>query len=112
MTSIVNRGKPAIQVKRELTASVNCPNCQAIMGLDATDVDIGNIIQCSKCKKKTYYPFEKPWYRKAKNITFYIFSVVVSYFIGIASSVSYDVYKEPKIEPKNNSAATQQIQRK
>lgn len=94
MTSIVNQGKPVLKVQRSLTAIISCPNCNELMAMDSDNVDIGNIVKCSYCKKKTYYPFDKPWYRKTKLILSYLVSVIVAFSIGFATNIAFDKYKE------------------
>lgn len=64
------------------------------MNLDANDVDIGHVIQCAKCGKNTYYPFEKPWYKKAKLVTGYGFSLITSFLLGIGSNYAYQKLTE------------------
>lgn len=66
------------------------------MNLDANDVDIGHIIQCAKCKKNTYYPFEKPWYKKSKLVLGYVLSLTVSFLLGIGSNFAYQKLTETK----------------
>lgn len=105
MTTIVNRGQPALQIKREVKAIVNCPNCSDPMNLDANDVDIGHIIKCSKCSQNTYYPFEKPWYRKSKLVMGYIASLIISFALGIGSNFAFQKLTEaakPATETANN----------
>jgi uncharacterized paraquat-inducible protein A len=94
MTSIVNQGKPVLKVQKRLTAIISCPNCNELMAMDSDDVDIGNIVKCSCCKKKTYYPFDKPWYRKTKLIFSYLISVIAAFLIGFATNIVSDKYKE------------------
>ena len=96
MTTVVNRGQPALQIKREVKAIVNCPNCNDPMNLDANDVDLGHIIQCAKCRQNTYYPFEKPWYQKTKLVAGYIVSLLVSFVLGIGSNFAYQKITESK----------------
>lgn len=82
MAQIVNRGKPGYSLKKRQTVEVNCPNCDHIMSLDPEEVDIGHIVKCEGCDTKTYYPFEKPWYRKTRVILIWVVSVVISFMIG------------------------------
>ena len=96
MTTIVNRGQPALQIKREVKAIVPCPNCNAPMSLDANDVDIGHIIECAKCGKNTYYPFEKLWYQKTRLVVGYLLSIFVSFLLGIGSNFAYQKLTESK----------------
>jgi len=107
MTTIVNRGQPALRIKRELKAIVNCPNCNDPMNLDANDVDIGHIIQCAKCTKNTYYPFEKPWYRKSKLVVGYVLSLLVSFLLGIGSNFAFQKLNETGVTA-DKQALTQQ----
>lgn len=105
MTTVVNRGQPALRIKKEVTAIVNCPNCNDPMNLDANDVDIGHIIQCAKCSKNTYYPFEKPWYRKTKLVAGYVLSLIVSFLLGIGSNFAYQKLTENKSPAETQEAA-------
>ncbi len=84
MTDIVNRGAPHLTLKKQIHARVPCPNCDATLDLDADEVDIGHIIKCVECDKKTYYPFERPWYRRGKLFIGYLLSLVVAFALGIA----------------------------
>jgi ribosomal protein L37AE/L43A len=86
MSEIVNKGLPSLEIKKQIKVEISCPNCDNTIVLNANDVDIGHIIKCSKCNSKTYYPFEKPWYRKRKLIALYIISIVISFMIGLASN--------------------------
>lgn len=110
MTTVVNRGQPALRIKREVTAIVNCPNCNDPMNLDANDVDIGHIIQCAKCTKNTYYPFEKPWYRKTKLVFGYILSLIASFLLGIGSNFAYQKLTETKPPVEKQTTAQPQSQ--
>lgn len=92
-SSVVNPSKPVLTVRKHLTVSVSCPGCNESMSFDAQDVDIGNIVKCSACLNKTYYPFDKPWYRNTKLIFGYFISIVVSFVIGLGTNYIYDKYK-------------------
>ena len=96
MTPVVNRGQPALQLKRGITATLNCPNCNDPMNLDANDVDKGHIIKCVTCSRNTYYPFEKPWYQKTKLVAGYSLSIFVSFVLGIGSNFAYQWLTESK----------------
>lgn len=89
MSEIVSTGSPQLTYKKEVRARINCPNCNEVMHFDPTEVDIGNIVKCDKCEKLTYYPFEKPWYRKTKVIVGFIFSNIVAFIIGILVNYAY-----------------------
>ena len=90
MTEIVNRGAPNLTVKKMLRAEIACPNCTCLMGLDADDVDLGHVVKCSSCDKNTYYPFERPWYRRRKLIAGYVLSILISFALGLLGNFVYD----------------------
>ena len=48
------------------------------MIFDPEKVDIGNIVKCDKCQKLTYYPFDKPWYKKRRLLMGYIISIIIN----------------------------------
>lgn len=89
MTDIVNTGTPSLTLRKEIRARLNCPNCDAMLDLDANSVDVGHIIRCGTCEKKTYYPFERPWYRRRKLIVGYALSIVVSFIVGLSVNYAY-----------------------
>lgn len=62
------------------------------MELDANEVDIGHVVKCGKCKRLTYYPFERPWYRRRKLIIGYFLSLLVSFALGLLGNYIYDRY--------------------
>jgi hypothetical protein len=93
MTDIVNRGAPNLTIKKQIRARVSCPNCDAMLDLDAEEVDIGHIIKCDSCEKNTYYPFERPWYRRRKLIVGYVLSLIVAFILGLAVNYVYDLLK-------------------
>jgi hypothetical protein len=97
MSSIVNTGSPSLILKKQLRARLSCPNCDSTFDLDADAVDIGHIIRCDECEKKTYYPFERPWYRRRKLVLGYIASLIVSFVVGIAVNFAYA--KITKVDP-------------
>ena len=82
-SQIVNFGAPKLTIKKEVKAEITCPNCNEKITVDAGDVDIGHIIACSSCSHKTYYPFEKPIYKKGKLIVGYILSMIVTFILGL-----------------------------
>ncbi len=94
MTDIVNRGAPNLSIKKQIRARVSCPNCDVMLDLDAEEVDIGHIIKCDDCSKNTYYPFERPWYRRRKLIVGYALSLTVSFLLGLAVNYVYDFLKQ------------------
>lgn len=93
MTDIVNRGIPKLTIRKQLRASVSCPNCDQMLDVDADDVDIGHIVKCDGCKKNTYYPFEQPWYRRRKLIFGYVGSLLVAFILGLGVNYVYDHIK-------------------
>ena len=93
MTEIVNRGAPNLVIKKQVRARVSCPNCDEMLDMDAEEVDIGHIIKCDKCTKKTYYPFERPWYRKRKLFRGFVLSLLVAFAIGLGVNYAYDYLK-------------------
>jgi len=90
MSSIINTGIPALTLKKEVRARLSCPNCEGVLDLDATAVNWGHVIKCDLCEKKTYYPFERPWYRRRKLIFGYIGSIIVSFIVGLAVNFVYE----------------------
>jgi hypothetical protein len=90
VTTIVNRGAPNLTLKRPLQAHVTCPNCNEMMEIDANDVDIGNIVKCEQCNTNTYYPFEKPWYRRGKLLVGFALSIALSFVLGLTVNYTYD----------------------
>lgn len=93
MTEIVNRGTPNLAIKRQVRVELSCPNCDHTLDLDGDEVDIGHTVKCDSCGKKTYYPFERPWYRRGKLIAGYIGSIVVAFLLGLATNYAYDQLK-------------------
>ncbi len=83
---ILNLGYPTLTYRKQIRVSVSCPNCQEQMHFDPGDVDLGNIVSCEKCKTKTYYPFEKPWYKKTKLVICYILSLIVTFLLGLLTN--------------------------
>jgi len=96
MTQIVNAGTPGLTYAKHVQAKINCPNCHKQMTLDANSVDIGNVIQCVDCGHNTYYPFQKPWNRRGKEILIYLVSIVVSFMVGLFTNFAYDAWKDKK----------------
>jgi uncharacterized paraquat-inducible protein A len=96
MTEIVNRGTPNLAIKKQVRVRVSCPNCDATLDLDADEVDIGHIVKCDGCGKNTYYPFERPWYRRGKLILGYIASLLVAFLLGLFTNYVYDHIKSDK----------------
>jgi len=103
MTDIVNRGAPSLTIKKQVRARGSCPNCDIILDVDAEEVDIGHIIKCEGCGNNTYYPFERPWYRRGKLIAGYFVSLIVAFILGIASNYVYD---RLKAGAENSSASS------
>ncbi len=107
MTEIVNRGTPNLSVKREVRVRVSCPNCDGTLDLNADEVDIGHVVKCDNCQQKTYYPFERPWYRRGKLIAGYVLSLMVAFLLGLLTNYAYDELKNrpastlPKVEKKD-----------
>ncbi len=97
MSEIVNRGAPDLTLKRHITAEVTCPNCTNLMKLNADIIDLGHIISCDSCQKNTYYPFEKPWFRRRRLIVGYIVSICVAFIIGIASNYAFSKLNKSEI---------------
>jgi uncharacterized paraquat-inducible protein A len=96
MTEIVNRGTPNLAVKRQVRVNLPCPNCDHTLDLDGNEVDIGHTVKCDLCGTKTYYPFERPWYRRTKLIFGYIVSLIVAFLLGLATNYAYDHLKSPE----------------
>ena len=96
MDVIIDSSRPALKISKIIKAEINCPNCDAKMSFDGNEVDIGNIVLCKECKTKTYYPFEKPWYRHGKLIIGYILSLIVTFLLGLGTNYIYDVIKNIK----------------
>jgi ribosomal protein L37E len=93
MTEIVNRGTPNLAIKRQVRVHLSCPNCDHTLDLDGNEVDIGHTVKCDSCGKKTYYPFERPWYRRGRLIVGYIASLCVAFLLGLATNYAYDQLK-------------------
>lgn len=93
MTEIVNRGTPDLSIKRQVRVRISCPNCDSTLDLDANEVDIGHTVKCDVCGKKTYYPFERPWYRRTKLIFGYVASLIVAFLLGLTTNYVYDHLK-------------------
>jgi hypothetical protein len=90
MTIILNQGTPSLTLQKQLRAKINCPNCQQLLDLDAHTVDVGHVIQCGACNKNTYYPFERPWYRRRRLILGYVLSLLTSFLLGLLVNYAYD----------------------
>jgi len=75
------------------------------MELDPSDVDIGHIIRCTSCEKATYYPFERPWYKRKKLIWGYVASIGLSFLVGMITNYAYDAVKTARgtENPSNQS---------
>ena len=102
---IVNDGSPKLTIWKEVKAEITCPNCSEKITVNANDVDIGHIIECSACSKKTYYPFEKPLYKKGKLIVGYISSLLVTFILGLSTNyISGEIFGD-----KESSQGTQEI---
>jgi hypothetical protein len=97
MTEIINRGEPKLTLKKVISAQINCPNCDGMLELDASQVDIGHVIKCGACNQKTYYPFERPWYRRQRLIWGYVASILGSFVLGLVVNYAYDWLKATEV---------------
>jgi len=68
------------------------------MELDPS-VSQGNVVECSSCQAKTYYPYERPWRRNGKAIGAYAVGLLVSFVLGIAVNATWDNFKSGSPAP-------------
>ena len=106
MTQIVNTGTPGLTYAKHIEAKITCPNCQKQMSMDADSVDFGNVIQCLDCGHNTYYPFQKPWNRRGKDLAYYVASLVASFIVGFFTNYAYDAWKDKRAVEARPANAT------
>lgn len=89
MSHIVIRTAPKFKLRKEVKVDLPCPTCNQKITVDADDVDKGNIVQCSNCDGKTYYPFDRPWYRNTKIVIGFILSLIVAIVVGVLGDLIF-----------------------